>query len=111
MSFTALLIHTVTVFNPAGNPEPDRYGNPTDELDEGTDYPARVQQTGTDETIPQRDTTITTFKVFLPANAVVTTLSVIDFESLTYRVNGDPWVVDGRYGPHHIELDMELVEG
>ena len=111
MSFNALLIHTVTVYNIADQEATDRYGNPVPSLDEESDaisYPARVQQLSAAEIDDlTRDTRITSYRVFLKKDVDVSELSVIEWEGVRYKVNGKPNIVDGRKGPHHIELTME----
>ena len=110
MSFEQLLIHTVTVYPWAGNTE-DRYGNLSEAWGSGVDYPARVQQDTSAETLINRDTRQTVYTVFLPASAVITALSKIDYGSRTLMVVGDPDQVADSIGVHHLEVIAEGFEG
>ena len=113
MSFAALLIHTVLIYNPEDDDDlTDRYGNTITSDGEGVSTPARVAPLGANETDDlSRDTRSTSLKVFLPKTADVDALSLIEWEGNRYRVTGEPNVIDGRSSPHHIELNMERTEG
>ena len=112
MSFDALLMHTVTIYNPAETGNTDRYGNEEVADDEGVEYPARVMPTGTGETDDlSRDTRTTSFQVFLPKTAAVDSLSLVDWEGYRYKVQGEPRMINGHSSLHHIELFMERAEG
>lgn len=112
MTFTDLLIDTVVVHNPTV-PDPtitDRYGNPV-ESETTVTTSARVQPAGGTESIEDRDTRVTRFRVFMPAGVVVTAKSTLTWEGRTLRVSAEPETFQDAVGPHHIELDAEEVLG
>lgn len=113
MSYSRLLIHTVTVTNPAEG-DTNRYGDPSllyDEANTGTTYPARMEPVAANENLDNRDTRITRYQAFLPAGADITALSIVTWEGEQYRVDGEPAHIDGRRGPHHIEATLERIDG
>ena len=112
MSFDGLLIHLVDITTP-DLPETttDRYGNPTLTATTVTGVRARVQQTAADENLVNRDTRVTSFLMFVPAATVITGLSTIAWDGRSFRIQGEPWVVDGRNAPHHIEVRLEEILG
>lgn len=110
MSYDSLLIDTVTVFNPSSDSE-DRYGNPIQELDDGTVERARVQQMAADEDLRDRDTRVTRYRVFLISDTTATSLSVIEWNGRQHRVVGEPAKVADGIGVHHVEAAMEGIEG
>jgi hypothetical protein len=110
MSFASLLIHTVTVLNPTTG-APNRYGDPSLVYDDGVEVPARVAQLGSEEDVNQRDERTTRFRVYLHPDVAIDALSLVEWNGKMYKVSGEPTVRDGRWGPHHIEAEIELVEG
>jgi hypothetical protein len=111
VSYDALLIHTVTIRNlvaPAGTS--DRYGDAvfatTDTVEK-----ARVQQLDGQEVNADRDTRVTQYRIFLKTDSVITVFSSIIWNGDTYAVTGEPSVVDGLTGPHHIEAMLTKREG
>lgn len=108
MSFDALLIHTVTVFQLVHD-DTDRYGNEVQVPDAGTDYPARVEQESGTEDILDRDTRITRFLAFLGPAAVIDGLSVVAWGDRSFRVVGEPEAVYDGIGLHHYEITLEEV--
>lgn len=110
MSFTALLIHSVVVRNPAA-PTEDRYGNEVLVLDAGVAEMARIQQTDATELLQNRDTRVTKFLMFSGPSSVITSLSIVEWDGRTFRVDGEPWHVDDGAGPHHVETKLEEILG
>ncbi len=110
MSYDGLLIHTVTVYPWSGGTE-DRYGNPIDAWGTGVEYPARVQQDTSAETLINRDTRQSVYTVFLPPTAVVTALSKIEYNGRTLQVVGDPDEVADSMSTHHKEIVAEAFSG
>lgn len=113
MSFDALLIHSVTITNttPDDTDEVDRYGDPLPSDPVTVTEDARVQQLQADEDIRDRETRVTRYRAFLRPTSAITALSTVTWDGHDHRVVGDPWVVDGRSGPHHIEAALERVSG
>jgi hypothetical protein len=109
--FTSLLIHTVTIYNPTSG-STDRRGNEVFSDGTGVSSPARVElTTATEVDDARRDARFTTYRVFLPRDVTVTATSVVEWEGRRHRVVGGPDTLDGRSGPHHVELMMERIEG
>ena len=106
MSFSDLLIHTITIFNRTAG-STDIYGDDVETFDAGTAVAARVQQdervTRTKEALIDRDTRETRFLVFLLPSVTVDALSRFVWGTRTMNVEGEPKVLYDRSGPHHIE--------
>jgi hypothetical protein len=49
--------------------------------------------------------------VFLPAETPITALSTIVWDSRSFRVDGEPDIVDGATGPHHVEARLVEILG
>jgi len=110
MAFLDLLIHTVSIA-PYQAGSTDRYGNAADGYGTGVDSVARVQQVSTTEDLSNQDQRGTRFRVFLPADTVVSALSRVTWNGRTLQVEGEPKVVNGATGPHHIECMTREVLG
>lgn len=114
MSFTALLIHTVTLYNVVPG-STDRYGNETEAFGSGTSSIARVQQLDVGGQARERlggaDVRTTYFKVFLPPSVTIDGLSVIVWGSRRLRVDGTPHLVYDGSAAHHYEVNCEEILG
>ena len=110
MSFQDLLIDVITVYSVTDGAT-DRYGNPTDALDSGTDLPARVQPESQDEQEGgRRDTRVTKLKVFTEI-ADITGTSLVDYKGDRYEVFGEVEMYEDRNAPHHLEFTLRRTEG
>jgi head-tail adaptor len=111
MSYDALLIHTVTIRNLV-NPSTtsDRYGNDTYTTTDVSEK-ARIQQLSADEILADRNTRVSSHRIFLKSNSAITVFSTVLWNGRTFDVTGVPNVVDGRTGPHHIEATLTEREG
>jgi len=72
-----------------------------------------LEQSTSVEFVLNRDTTVTTWKAFLPASVAITPLSLVNFASQVFQVDGAPWFV---YNPRtkavdHIECKLIVVSG
>ena len=72
-----------------------------------------LEQTSTVEFLVNRDTTVTTWKAYLPAGTTITPQSYINFNAQKFQVDGEPWLV---YNPRtkavdHIECKLTVVTG
>lgn len=72
-----------------------------------------LEQSTSVEFLLNRDTTITTWKAFLPAGTLVTPLSLVNFGEQVFQVDGAPW---SAYNPRtkvvsHIECKLVVVTG
>jgi hypothetical protein len=114
MSFESLLIHSVTIFNLASGSS-DRYGDETEEWDEGTTVNGRMDQLSNDddfdEYLQDRDTRVIRSVLFLMPDAPINALSELEYEGVRHRVVSEPIIVDDSVGPHHIEALVESIQG
>jgi hypothetical protein len=72
-----------------------------------------LEQATSVEFVLNRDTTVTTWKAYLPAATVITPLSLVNFQAQVFQVDGEPWFV---YNPRtkavdHIECKLTVVAG
>lgn len=72
-----------------------------------------LEQTTSVEFQVNRDTTITTWKAYLPASLAITPLSLINFQAQVFQVDGEPWDV---WNPRtktvdHHECKLVVVNG
>ena len=72
-----------------------------------------LEQTSTVEFLVNRDTTVTTWKAYLPAGTVITPQSYINLGGQKFQVDGEPWQV---YSPRlkatdHIECKLTVISG
>ena len=72
-----------------------------------------LEQTSTVEFLVNRDTTVTTWKAYLPAGTVITPQSYINLNAQVFQVDGAPWQV---WNPRtkavdHIECKLTVVTG
>lgn len=114
MSFSNLLVHTVTVHNLVPGAT-DRYGNEVETWDAGVSLPARLQQldalTLGRELIIDRDTRQTFWKVFMEEDAPINGLSKIVWLGRTLEVDGEPSTVADGVGDHHLEFRVKESKG
>ena len=115
MSFSSLLIHTVQILAQSEGAE-DRYGNTEQVFTPGASYNARVQQVrstsqGGREILASRDTRVTWYTVYLPANAPFDALDMLLWNGKRLQVDGEPAKVDDSSGSHHVELIAREVAG
>ena len=52
-----------------------------------------LEQTATVEFLSGRETTVTTWKVYLPAGTSIHPMSYISYLGQTFQVDGEPWLV------------------
>lgn len=111
MAYIDLLIHSVVILTPGASLTSDRYNNPVPGGDVTTNEKARIQEKTTEELLALRDTQIGKFDFFGVADSAITGLSRVQWGSRMFRVTGQPNIVDGRYGPHHVEASLEEILG
>jgi hypothetical protein len=105
MSFHALLIHQVTIFNPSGSATDTRYGDVSLTFDAGTSAPARVDERSSTELDIDRDTRSQHYTVFLEPQVVISALSYLTWNTHELRVDGQPLMKYDGQGPHHWEVE------
>ena len=72
-----------------------------------------LEQSTSVEFVLNRDTTVTTWKAYLPASAAITPLSLVNFDGQVFQVDGQPWSV---WNPRtkavdHIECKLIVISG
>jgi hypothetical protein len=115
MSFTALLIHTVTVSNPTTGIGVNAYGDanagtPTTVQEQVRIEPVRRFDFFVEE-LRNRDTRVVKHRLFAPATTAITALSTITWGARTFNVVSRPAMVPDGTGNHHIEALLEEIEG
>lgn len=109
MSLGALLTETATVYTPTFNAI-DAYGNPQPGTETSVSYPARLEALSSEETVRDRDTTVATWRMFLPANAVIRFTDRVVSDGKAFEVVGDPIEQRTPRGTHHLEVRMRRVQ-
>lgn len=110
MSFTSLLIHSVTVITPGATGSTDRYGNLVPTETSVTEQ-VRIQPVASEEDLINRDTRTTRFLVFAKSTTTITGLSRLTWGTRTLRVVGEPRPFYARAALHHYEADCEEILG
>lgn len=120
MSYESLLIHNCTIYNKTTTGSTDIYNNPVTTFDAGVATKARFDpatpgnpgRTISREFLEGRDTVMTTWHSFFPADAPVEAGSEIVWAETGFRlrVDGRPAAFDDMNGPHHIEAKCTLIE-
>lgn len=90
------------------------HGNQVRDWPNGTrqfDVPADVQPATTSEQTADRQTTLTRWRVFLPAGTDVLVTDRLEWRGATLEVDGEPEHWRRRGTAHHIELLARRVEG
>ena len=72
-----------------------------------------LEQSTSVEFVLNRDTTVTTWKAYLPASVAITPLSLVNFQAQVFQVDGEPWQV---FNPRtkavsHIECKLIVISG
>jgi len=72
-----------------------------------------LEQSTTVEVVLNRDTTVTTWKAYLPVGTVVTPLSLVNYDAQVFQVDGAPF---NAFNPRtksvsHIECKLIVVTG
>ncbi len=113
MSLARLMSQPLTV-QAMGSTTQDAYG---DWIPGAVGAPVAVsgylEQSSSVEFVLNRDTTVTTWKAYLPAATVITPLSLVNFQAQVFQVDGEPWDV---WNPRtkavdHIECKLIVVAG
>lgn len=89
----------------------DRYRNPTVSFDAGTEYPARLEQTGGAETSGGRDAVVSDWTLYLPADAVIGARDHVEYDGSTFEVVGPPADAQTPHGVSHVVARLRYVTG
>lgn len=87
----------------------DEYGNPTMGPEVRVAYPARLEQTGSEEITTDRDTVISDWRIFFPPEAVISALDRVEVEGEAFEVVGRPARQRTPRGLHHVEARLRVV--
>lgn len=111
MSIERFFVEDVLIYNPTRTS--DRYGADVWNYDvepiEAKAWPPAA--TSSEDHGQARDAAITKQTLWLPPNITVTAWSQVDFRGDRYKVIGRPRLAMRPTGPHHIVVNLELVEG
>jgi hypothetical protein len=107
VSLAGLLSETATVVRYAATT--DEYGNTVHGAETRVSYPARLEQLAADEIIRDRDTVITDWRAFFPADADITAYDQIEARGVLFKVVGLPNQHQTPRGPHHLEVLLAYV--
>lgn len=112
MTFLSLLIHDITIFNPAAlPPTTDRYGNEIPVFDAGTATIGRVDERSSTEYDIDRETRTKSYLVFLQPEVAISAVSYLMWDGHELRVDGEPLMKYDGSGPHHYEVECKEVLG
>lgn len=108
-----MMVHDVTLVRAAS--ATSRYGDEVKDWANATrvDTIGWVAQRDRDEDVDSREAQVRSYVVYLPPGTDVTGLDRVEWDDLTFEVEGPPnraWSPKMR-GEHHLELDIRLVTG
>jgi hypothetical protein len=103
MSLSGFLTETATIYYPSFDAM-DAYGNPQPGTETTADYPARLESLSSEELVRDRDTVVANWRVFLPADAVISPFDRIESDGKSFEVWGDPIERRTPRGIHHLEV-------
>lgn len=108
MSIDRLLTQTATIIRyPTG--AADEYGNPTRDDPDETDEPCRLDPEATHEDTDNRETAISSWVLFLRADADVTHIDEVRIDGALYQIDGEPAPIRTPAGLHHWEVPLQRV--
>lgn len=110
-SLDRLLVQRLTVVR-AGE-STDRYGNTTRSWDSATrhEVDAWCEQMTSDESNDGRAELFSDWLAVLPLGADIRGRDRVEFDGMTFEVNGPPTTRHTPRGPHHIEATLRWIEG
>jgi hypothetical protein len=103
VSLQSLLAETATIYHPSFDAF-DAYGNPQPGTETSDTYAARLEALSSEELVRDRDTVVANWRVFLPADAVVSPFDRIESDGKSFEVWGDPIEQRTPRGIHHLEV-------
>lgn len=113
MSVTALMVHDVTLVR-AGSAT-GRYGDAVPDWATATSTAVKgwVSQQSRSEVLDGREAQVSAWVLYLPAGTDVTGADRVEWEGLTFTVDGPvlPAWNPRTNSVHHLELSLRLVEG
>jgi len=109
VSLASLLTEPVSVLPFAPGLE-DAYGNPPKTFGDPVPYRGRLEEASESEMLTDEDKQVGHWRLFLPPAAVIGGLDRVTAQGKTFEVDGPPKVHRTPRGPHHIEVQLLLVE-
>lgn len=112
MSVLNLMVQPLTI-SKIGGGTLDEYGNTVPSpLGSPVAVKGYLEQTQSIESLNDRDTVVTAWKVFLPAGTDIDAFDRINFNGQVFEVDGEPWSV---YNPRtgaasHLEANLQVVK-
>lgn len=110
MTLRRLLTEDVTVVRVAWDAV-DVYGNPRPGGETRVAYRGRLEEVEHREMVADRETVTSTWRLFLPAEAVIGRLDRVEAQGRVFEVDGLPIVHRTPRGAHHIEARLGEVDG
>lgn len=107
MTVLGLLSETATIIRYESST--DTYGNTVPGAETRSDHPARLEQLRADEIVRDRDTVITDWRIFLPADVDLTPYDRIEARGHLFEVVGLPDKHFTPRGAHHLEAQLRWV--
>jgi hypothetical protein len=91
----------------------DRYNNASKNWTAATRTPVKawISQRNRAEVLGNREAQLSDWIAYLPAGTEIDGGDRIEWESLTFEIDGPPNPAWSPRGPHHVEVQLRLVEG
>lgn len=111
MTFAGLLVHDVTILDPAS--EANRYGGTEKNWAAATSSTVKgwVSQSSRSEVIGDREAQVSSWSLFLHPDATITGKARVIWEGITFEVDGPPNPAWTPRGVHHYEVPLRVVDG
>lgn len=111
MTLASLLVHDVVIVTPAT--EADRYGGTDKRWDTATETTVKgwVSQQSRSEVVDGREAQVSGWVLFLHPTATITGKDRVEWEGITFEVDGPPNPAYSPRGLHHYEVPLRVVVG
>jgi hypothetical protein len=106
------MVHTVSIVHPGTST--DRYGNVTKDWTTATRTTVKgwiARQSGLEDRTAGREAEVSTWYGYLPAGTPIAGGDRLDWEGVTFEVDGPPYTAWSPRGPHHTEIALRIVTG
>jgi hypothetical protein len=111
VTFSTLLVHDVTIVTPGTTT--NGYGDTVKDWDAATETTAKgwVSQRSASEDLDHRNAEVSTWVLFVDPDVAVTADDRVEWEGLTFEVDGPVLPAHTPRGRHHLEVPLRLVDG
>lgn len=111
MSFSGLLVHDIDIVTPAQTT--DRYGDTVKDWAGATRTSTRgwISQRASSEVLGRREAGVTEWVLFIDADTPLTQFDRVEWDGLTFDVDGPPHPAWTPRGEHHVEAGLRIVAG